>query len=370
MPITSITIAPLPIPESLAGQAGADFTASAELANLVSCLLWGNNDFWVSPAARLEGSRANDYTATYLWAARDGDRHVGRALLELSLQDNEQNGYVFVAVHPQYRRRGIGRRLLAEAEALAGSRGRTTLQSWSEHPVGFKMEGQAMLQAETGYGSAPAASPAVRFATSSGFQLEQVDRCSRMPIPADAGRLIGQVESAAARAAGSYRLVEWADSCPPEYLDQYAVLRQRMSTDAPLGELDYEEEVWDAVRVRHKEENLKRMNGRSLVVAVQHAPTGDLVGHTVLEWFPEQPEVVYQEDTLVLRAHRGHRLGLWLKARNLQRVAESWPQGRRLYTWNAAENSHMLDINLALGFAPAGDEAAWQKKLPARPEAG
>ncbi|MGM0928628.1 MAG: GNAT family N-acetyltransferase [Actinomycetota bacterium] len=365
MPTTSITIAPLLIPEALDGAAGADFTASVELANLVNCLIWGNNDFWVSPAASLEGARANDYAVTYLWAAKDGDRHVGRALLELSLQDNVQNGYVFVAVHPEYRRRGIGRQLLAEAEAFAGSRGRTTLQAWSEHPAGFELEGPGVVQAESGVGSLPAASPAVRFATVSGFRLEQVELCSSLPLPADPGRLAGQLAAAAAKTGGNYRLVEWSDNYPPEYLNHYAALRQRMSTDVPLGELDYEEEAWDAARVRHMEANLKRMNGRSLVVTTQYVPTGDLVGHTVLEWFPEQPEVVFQEDTLVLRAHRGHNLGLWIKVRNLQRVAEAWPQGRRLYTWNAAENSHMLDINNALGFAPAGYEAAWQKKLHA-----
>jgi hypothetical protein len=53
MPTTSITSAPLPIPETLNGSAGAGFTASVELANLVTCLIWGHNDFWVSPAARL-----------------------------------------------------------------------------------------------------------------------------------------------------------------------------------------------------------------------------------------------------------------------------------------------------------------------------
>jgi GNAT superfamily N-acetyltransferase len=370
MPTTSITIAPLPIPESLEGSGAADFTASGELANLVTCLIWGNNDFWVSAAARLEGARANDYAVTYLWAAKEGDRHVGRALLELSLKDNEQNGYVFVAVHPEYRRRGIGRRLLAEAEALAGSRGRTTLQSWSEHPAEFDLEGPDVVKAETGIGALPAASAAVRFATMNGFRLEQVERCSSMPIPADPGRLADQLDAASAKAGGGYRLVEWTDNCPPEYLEHYAELRQRMSTDVPLGGLDYEEEAWDAVRVRHKEDDLKRRNGRCLVVAAQHVPTGELAGHTVLEWYPDQPEVVFQEDTLVLRAHRGHSLGLWIKARNLQRVAAAWPQGRRLYTWNAEENSHMLDINIALGFAPAGYEAAWQKKLQAPDDAG
>lgn len=367
MPTTSITIAPLQIPDTLQGSGGSDFTASVELANLVNGLIWGNNDFWVSPANRLEMSRSSNYVAKYAWAAKDGERHVGRAILELSLQDNLRNAYVFVAVHPQYRRRGVGSRLLAEAEALAAAQGRTTLQAWSEHPADFDLDGPDLLSANTGMGALPASAPSIRFATRHGFRLEQVERCSSMPIPVDPSRLAGHAAAAAAKAGGDYRLVEWADSCPPEHLDQYAALRQRMSTDVPLGELDYEEESWDGARVRDGENKMRRQGGHTLVVTVQHVPSGELVGHTVLEFFPEQPEVVFQEDTLVLRAHRGHSLGMWIKARNLQRLSEAWPQGRRLYTWNASENSHMLNINIALGFVPAGYEAAWQKRLHPEP---
>jgi hypothetical protein len=34
---------------------------------------------------------------------------------------------------------------------------------------------------------------------------------------------------------------------------------------------------------------------------------------------------------------------------------------RRVLTYNAAENDHMLSINIALGFKPAGYDGEWQR---------
>jgi GNAT superfamily N-acetyltransferase len=136
-----------------------------------------------------------------------------------------------------------------------------------------------------------------------------------------------------------------------------------MSTDAPLGDLDLEEEVWDEGRVRESEDQLARSGGRSLVSAALHLPTGSLAGHTVLEQYEASPAVSYQEDTLVLKGHRGHRLGMLLKSANLLAAISAWPRVERIYTWNAEENSPMLSVNIELGFEPAGPVAAWQKRF-------
>ncbi|NMR29481.1 GNAT family N-acetyltransferase [Crystallibacter degradans] len=365
MSTTSITIHPIRIPGSLESRDAEDFVASSELANLVTGLLWGNNDLWVSPAVRLEGARPNDYEQSLLWAAKDGDRHVGRAVLEMTKQDNLHNAYVHVMIHPGFRRQGIARELLRTAEASAQDHGRRVLQSYSEHPADFDPDGADVLRPRTGTGSLPGNSAAVRFAQSHGYELEQVERFSVLGLPADAAKVASLEAQAAAKAAG-YRLLVWEDTCPEEFVDQYALLRQRMSTDVPLGEIDYEEEAWDRARVRQGEEELRRKGGRTLVVAALHLHSGELAGHTFLDCYPEKPDVVYQEDTLVLRTHRGHSLGMLMKAHNLLQVGRLWPEGQRLLTWNAAENEHMLAINDALGFVPAGYEAAWQKRLGAR----
>ncbi|VDR33039.1 Uncharacterised protein [Arthrobacter agilis] len=67
----------------------------------------------------------------------------------------------------------------------------------------------------------------------------------------------------------------------------------------------------------------------------------------------------------MLDNHRGHRLGMWLKATNLLLAADVWGNADRIYTWNAEENSFMLEVNEALGFRPSGRTAGWQRVSPA-----
>ena len=59
-------------------------------------------------------------------------------------------------------------------------------------------------------------------------------------------------------------------------------------------------------------------------------------------------------DTLVAKAHRGHRLGMLVKVLNLRRLQKDHPEVELVVTFNAVENDHMLAINVALGFRAAG----------------
>ena len=67
-----------------------------------------------------------------------------------------------------------------------------------------------------------------------------------------------------------------------------------------------------------------------------------------------------QEDTLILHEHRGHRLGMLIKAVNLRALRTASPESSSVLTYNAEENRHMLDVNEALGFVPIGYEGAWR----------
>ncbi|NKX53539.1 GNAT family N-acetyltransferase [Arthrobacter mobilis] len=237
-----VTIRPLAVPASLDSRGGADFIASARLANLVARLLWGSNDHRSGPAVQLEQARSADQE-TRLWSAQQGSRLVGRADLSLPLADNLHLAEITVMVHPACRRQGIGRRLLQTAEGAARAAGRTVLLSWSGHPAGFDPEGPGTVRARTGIGALPAAAPAVAFARACGYQLEQMERFSMLDLAAGTGRVPALAEGAAARAGPEYRLAGWEDRCPDEYLDEYARLRRRMSTEVPLGGLDYRPEA-------------------------------------------------------------------------------------------------------------------------------
>jgi hypothetical protein len=51
-----------------------------------------------------------------------------------------------------------------------------------------------------------------------------------------------------------------------------------------------------------------------------------------------------------------------VKVLNLRRMMEARPSVERILTFNAAENDHMLAINIALGFRPAGYDGEWQRR--------
>jgi hypothetical protein len=98
------------------------------------------------------------------------------------------------------------------------------------------------------------------------------------------------------------------------------------------------------------------------VAVARHRSSGELAAYSVLQYSALKPWLAQQDDTLVAKPHRGHRLGMLVKVLNLRRMMEAHPSVGRILTFNAAENDHMLAINIALGFRPAGYDGEWQRR--------
>lgn len=274
---------------------------------------------------------------------------------------NERLSEVFVLVRPSERRRGIGTPLLALAERLGADAGRTVLLSNTSHGE-EPPPGPGALAATTGAGRVPAEAPGPRFLSARGYALEQVERHSVLDLPLAPDALGAHRDDAREHAGSDYRVHTWTDEVPDVWLDQVGVLFTRMSTDPPTGGVDYGEDPWDARRVRTwVGEQAEKRNG-FLLSAAEHVPTGTLAAFTVFLYPHDHDDVAFQEDTLVLREHRGRRLGMLVKVANLDALARERPATARVHTWNAQENDHMLAINVALGFRPAGVWAAWQRR--------
>ena len=77
----------------------------------------------------------------------------------------------------------------------------------------------------------------------------------------------------------------------------------------------------------------------------------------------ERPTIGHQHDTAVAREHRGHRLGLLLKADMLQWLRAEEPQLETIDTFNAESNSHMVSVNERLGYRVMGRELAFQRRI-------
>jgi RimJ/RimL family protein N-acetyltransferase len=127
-----------------------------------------------------------------------------------------------------------------------------------------------------------------------------------------------------------------------------------------------EEERWDGERVREYEAS-HVARGRT-VLSAGAVTDGRLVGYTDLQVPLAQPERAHQAGTLVLREHRGRRLGALMKAAVLRQVAVEFPSVRRVSTYNSESNTPMVAVNEALGFRPAGQLSTWSLRLGPDPE--
>ncbi len=354
--------------------AAALLRAYVDAWNDVSHNTWGHDDFVREPVEMLEAMRDKPYEKLVRLVAID-DAHAdtpsdelpleavtGTGVVLLPQQDNLTWAYVGTTVRPAHRGRGVGGAILESCVRVARDHGRSTLMAETEHRV-EPPEGPESLTAPTGSGRVPLDDAGVRLLTKRGWDLEQVARRSVLDLPVDPDAL-EEHRARAARAAGDeYRTVGWDGPVPDEWVDAMAELYTEMSDAPPMGGLEYEQDRWDAARVRSHEEQQVRRGIASWTTVAQHVPSGRLVGYTTLLEVPPVRDLVHQEDTLIAEAHRGHRLGMLLKATNLQRLAAARPDAQRIDTWNAEENDHMLAINIALGFHPAGCAGEWQLKL-------
>jgi RimJ/RimL family protein N-acetyltransferase len=134
--------------------------------------------------------------------------------------------------------------------------------------------------------------------------------------------------------------------------------------DAPRDE-GVDPETWDSERITELERVCLSTGQQFYTVAARHEATGKLVAITRISLDSETPEWGFQMITAVLPAHRGHRLGLLVKAKMLDFLREQEPALRHILTGNAADNDHMVAINEQLGFTVAAAFRTWDLDLAA-----
>ena len=275
--------------------------------------------------------------------AVDGGRVVGVLEVGRPRWDNRHLGPVRVTVDPVRRRRGIGR-VLAEAGVEQ-----------------VTAEGRSLLWADVWD------LPAVEaFCGSLGMQRVYREAARRLDLDVLDRDRIAALQHRAAAHAGGYELLRIAGPVPDRLMDLTLELTAAIN-DAPTGEADVEDELFDAERIRCFEAVQRAHGRRTYRLVARERGTGAPAGHTVVVVDGVQPWSAMQLDTSVVRAHRGHRLGLLLKTAMLGWLAEVEPQLRQVDTWNATDNSHMLAVNDALGCRVLGTASGWQRALGPTP---
>lgn len=305
--------------------------ATAHLWAVADRAILGHADFAWNSTELLSFSTATETTRRVFFLVHDGDRPVGMAKVSLPQQDN---------------------RHLLELEMRADS------QATVEEMLASLWGGVEKLRCQEHRGTVISYHPPVgeydRWYRQNRFDLVQQEIASTLRMPAP---------GAQPQPDDEYDILTFTDSTPDRLLDQMARLRERMSTDIPLGGMNVEPEVWDTERIRAMEAKVAAAGRTILTAAAINRASGEAVAYTTLETTTDGSAFAFQSDTLVRREDRGHRLGLRIKQANLDQLAREFPQVERVHTWNAEENSWMLHINDQLGFEATSRLARWQRQF-------
>jgi GNAT superfamily N-acetyltransferase len=303
--------------------------------------------FWSLQAATVAMTAENNPMEQHpLAAIDDAGAVLGTNQVMLPRIDNTHVALMTPIVRPPYRRQGIGSALLDAGLDLARSRGRTTVLIEVNQPA-----------TDTG----PGDNGGSRLLTDRGFATASLELHRVLDLPVS-GQRLDELEAEAGPHHDGYTMVALGSRVPPELMDGYCALQAAFNTEAPLGDLDLEPEVWTLERVRQAEERFEKQ-GRHQRGMAAVAADGAMVALTEMMTTTHSPEFAWQGGTLVLKEHRGHRLGLAVKVANLRAFQAEFPDARIVHSWNAEENGPMVAINDRLGFRPVEYVAEMQLRL-------
>lgn len=257
--------------------------------------------------------------------ADEGDAVAqGVAIVGFELNKNPDLAWTDLCVPAEARARGVDVALFDAAIRVASEEGRrrisTAFSDAVPAPAGF-VERYAGKHTDTAIRSA--------------LDLRAMDRSrfERLAAPSEKN--------------SQYTFISW-DHCPQEYTASFCAALDAMA-DQPLGEYEYDFGKYETERLRFAEARCALYGVRRYTLAAVD-PSGEVAGYTLMFAFPDEPEVAEIAVTGVVRHHRGHGLGLRLKAAASLWLAEDRPETRWITTFNNDENKWMLDVNRTLGY--------------------
>lgn len=273
------------------------------------------------------------------WLLTDDDGIGAVAVVTYDIEQNLENGFGRVHVHPDKRGRGYARAIAAPVFEHLERQGRQRLDTWVK-------DGE----------------PPETLVRQLGMKSVYEDKRSRLTIAdLDMDLMQSWVDRARERAP-DYELVYLDSPLPEEFLQKFCDLAYIMNT-APREDFEEEDEVLTPETWREMEDNVIASKGRLHNLIAVHRSTGDFAGYTQIKTQELQPDLAWQWDTGVDPAHRNKGLGRWLKAAMIERIVADHPRLSRVDTFNAGSNQPMLKINVDMGFRTVHVSHAWQGPL-------
>jgi mycothiol synthase len=287
-------------------------------------------------AQQLRARPPGQWRAIFL--ARDsGGMLAGYGIAGRNLKDVE-NAHIRwsdIAVRPEHRRRGLGRSLFTSVVRSCDDQGSDLV---------FVSQTNDRVPSGEAFALSLGASPGLPMKINQ-LDLAKVDRA--------------KVAEWARLDPPGYRLVRIDDVVPNDLVKTYIEAANGIN-DMPRGDIAFNDWKLDEAQVRQRESYYRQAGTRWWLLLAIHEATGEGVGFTEVEFDPRNPHSIEQQGTAVVRAHRGHRLGLWMKAAMLERILAELRESGFIRTGNANVNAQMLAINTQMGFTHAWQSTLWQ----------
>ncbi|WP_045305956.1 GNAT family N-acetyltransferase [Saccharothrix sp. ST-888] len=255
-----------------------------------------------------------------LWVARDSGRLIGTASAVFPTDENSERAIISVRVSAQYRRRGVGTRLL-----------QTMLPEIHERGC-RRIAGQTKASADGEKWTNALGFRAVAQRASHHLDIKSVDP-ARWQVPPTPG----------------FRIQKWVDTAPDDLVQSFARARNAIA-DSPTGETSYRHPDWTAERVRQYETRMREIGETHRYVVAVDERSGAVAGFTEIAIIPRQSSFCHQEDTAVLPEFRGLGLGRAVKAAMMRWLTADLPHLEQVHTMTASDNLHMIRVNAPLGY--------------------
>jgi GNAT superfamily N-acetyltransferase len=262
----------------------------------------------------------------HVYVAWDDARERALGAVETWWWDGANGHRIFadLYVDPSVRRQGVGRALVDGLSDVARAAGRTALMGGARYDGG-----------------------GVDFTKTLGAKFGLDEYRSRLFLPE---------ATVVPFSVPGFSVVRWTERCPDRWIESYARLSEVMNTAPQGAEVRWNDEKFDADRIRGHEKDMRTKQLGEYVVCVADDDADELVALTQVQVADTWPEVGDQHNTGVIPAYRGRKLAKLVKTDMALWLRRELPELRLISTWNAVENVSMLAVNAAMGY---GQRERW-----------